>query len=130
MDPKSKSFKELQAKWYGKLKAKGFDDIERPDGQLAAWASRSKPNDRDVGLREAKEEYYRLAGHFAYDYKFETSKDRYLWLKHSEGVSIRNIVILLGKKGIKTNKRAVDEAIRKYRQLMFKGRWGEDIENE
>lgn len=121
MDPKSKAFIELRKKWYERLRTKGFDDIEQEDGRLKVWSTSRESSEDGKGLREAKEEYYRLAGQFSYDYNFACTRDRIVWLRHAEGISIRNIVILLAKKGIKTNRRTVHETIDKLRAIMLKG---------
>jgi len=100
---KKQPFKKLQNEWYKKLKDSGFEDIETPGGFLKGLSSSSgKPSNKEGyswGERElynkSKEEYYRLAGHFLHDYKFESNIEKFIWELHSNGVSVRSIVSVL-----------------------------------
>ncbi len=67
---------------------------------------------------ENKEEYYRMAGHFLHDHKFESTSDKIIWRLHSEGVSIVDIVYYLKSKKFKTYKRKVHETIQKLAEEM------------
>lgn len=126
MDPKSKAFKELEKKWYTKLEKSGFKDIEQPDGNLKVWASSACKNYAEPNVRAAKEEYYRMAGQFLYDYKFTSAIDKFAWKHHANGVSIRSIVGLLAKKGIKSNKRTIHEKLQRLAKEMLKGSGSHD----
>lgn len=117
MTRNTKEFKALKAKWDKKLVDSGFEDIEQEDGNLKFWAAHSYIKRHDQIKIEAKEEYYRLAGHFLFDYKFETLKEKEIWQLHSEGVPFRDISIILNKKNVKTNKDSVNKVVA---QLMAK----------
>ncbi len=57
---KKKSFKELEAEWYGRLKKEGFEDIEntsRPDRPLKEWHSRIFKSDAAQVRRARYEDY-------------------------------------------------------------------------
>lgn len=103
------SLKELQKVWYQKLKDEGFKDIEQEgkNGFLKEWSRKFRipygsqvakgyTTEDKIRDNEVKETYYRLAGHFLYDYKFKTETLRNIWELHSEGVSYRNIAKILG----------------------------------
>lgn len=87
-----KELKQLTAKWYGKLKKTGFQDIESPNDPevLSRWAY-DLSRERTVNRFESTQEYYRLAGHFLYDYKFESKRDQLFWKLHSEGKTCKQI---------------------------------------
>lgn len=103
MNPKSKEFKKLQETWYAKLRLKDpeFKDIEQNEHSLrlfhATYFSDSRRNDPNVVA--AKMEYYRLAGHFLYDHKFDSTLEKTIWQMHSDGKSIRTIEKVLKAKG-------------------------------
>lgn len=119
MNSRDKKFLALQAKWDKKLKDSGFEDIEQRDGNLKRWSL-----DKTVFQRErdsAKEEYYRLAGHFLYDHEFESEKDRKVWELHAEGNSLNTIIHKLRELGVKTAYREEPHAIvRKLSEIMSK----------
>lgn len=122
MDRNSKAFKALEAKWYDKLKASGFEDAENSQG-LKRYSTTIEANDKDPDLRGAKQEYYRMAGQFYYDYKFGCARDKIAWWHHAQGVSIRDIVGILAKKGIKTKKSALHQVIQALGEEMMKGNY-------
>lgn len=105
------TFKQLQAEWYQKIANSGFQEIEQPDGNLKLWASTFFKVRYQENVFRAKEEYYRLAGQFLNDYKFESKFEHRVWELHTEGVSIRNITLIMKKQGFKTYKRMVHETI-------------------
>lgn len=100
---KSKEFKDLQSKWYSKLKKSGFDDIEVGEKRLrfvgSSWHSEYRRYNKDK--IEAKENYYRLAGQFTYDNVFKDELEKHIWRLHAEGFSIREIAKILKKKTYK-----------------------------
>ena len=117
----SKEFLKLQDKWYKKLEKSGFEDAEKK-GYLK-WSfsqNMTRTSERDkVSVHENKEEYYRLAGHFLYDYKFENKKHEHIWQFHSEGKTLEEIQILLKKYRIKLAITQIKNAIHKMRDEMF-----------
>lgn len=110
----NKEFKKLESIWYAKAARSGFRDIENKSGRM----------DTDKALNnivtkytqttyKAKEDYYRLAGQFLNDYAFKTKLERLVWEMHSEGVSIRNIVLAAKRKGFKAYRRKIHELLQK-----------------
>lgn len=98
MDFNSKEFKDLQKKWYKKAEDSGFDDIEQEDGNLKRWDSYVFQRKYNKEQAEAKESYYRSAGKFLYDYKFEKKSQREIWRLHAEGLSFEKILKVLKKR--------------------------------
>lgn len=95
---KTQEFIKLQAKWYRRLEASGFDDIEstgdngEPLEKLKPDAIRTSMNARmSLASFQAKEEYYRLAGQFLYSHRFKSKFERAVWEKHANGVTYKKI---------------------------------------
>lgn len=94
---KTKKFESLKTQWYKKLKKEGFKDIENPKGNLikfesTIWKSTKFHKTADsMMLRQARESYFRLAGHFLYDHEFETSTDKAIWTMHANGKTLDHI---------------------------------------
>src|SRR5271166_5977613 len=125
MDPNSKAFKELQAKWYKKLEKEGFEEIEQEDGNLKHWSSRvfaAKFNgvffEDKKSYYESVETYYRTAGHFLNEYDFKSDKDRLIWELHSEGFSVREIVLTMKKKNFKVTTKKVYNVVKNLAKIM------------
>lgn len=116
----TKEFLKLQAEWDKKLKDSGFNDAEQRDGNLKTWSSLfTRQTTADISM-EAKQEYYRAAGHFLYSHQF-TAFERKIWELHVEGISIRDIVITLKScSNIDTYKRQVHETVQRLAKLMMK----------
>lgn len=95
----SDSFTKLKAIWDKKLKNSGFRDIEYKDGSL----ERGAPNlSKQAPVQvEAIEAYYTMARHFILEYDFESELEKTIWCYHSEGLSYRDIAILLKKVKVK-----------------------------
>lgn len=109
MKTKSKEFNDLQAKWYKKLKDSGFEDAEQDPETLKQWTrSKFAPQQNNgaaldvvMAKNRSKQEYYRLAGHFLYDFNFTSELHRLIWELHSDGLSHRDISDKLKENGIK-----------------------------
>lgn len=125
MDKDSKEFKRLEKLWYKKLEKSGFEDLERGSG------SQDKPlrsvsadefnlflNRTQHGGFHFKQEYYRIAGHFLHDNRFESKFDKKVWSLHAQGISIRKIVKILKLEKIATYRKEVDETIRRLANKM------------
>lgn len=90
---KTKQFKKLQKHWYGRLAKEGFDDIERNDNSnLKTDALTNVLHLYSVDQFNIKEDYYRLAGQFLHEHKFDSDLERTIWYMHSEGISVVNII--------------------------------------
>ena len=129
MKPQSQQLKKLQKTWYAKLKKLGFDDIEQSNGKLKEWSTSrflpSRNNDlssEQIALaNQAKEQYYRIAGQFLYDHKFDNKIEKFIWEKHAEGNSFVTISMMLKEKGVKLRATAVDTRINKLKAIMLAG---------
>lgn len=98
MDRNSKEFKKLQETWDNKLKRSGFQDIEQRDGHLKTWSTQFVLDHSDSQI-EAKQEYYRAAGHFLHEYKFTHPAERRIWELHCAGISkVATVAILESEK--------------------------------
>lgn len=119
MQQKNKAFTALQIIWYEKLKQKGFVDIEESTSDnLKSWASRYAL--KDPTRFEAHQTYYVLAGQFLHSYDFPNAHKRRIWALHSEGKTVRQISILLRKKGYASSgKSNIDNIIRTLEIAMF-----------
>jgi hypothetical protein len=119
VDRHSKEFKQLQAKWYGKLKKAKFDDIEENEDTLKEWASNTFRNKFDATKYQARLNYYRLAGHFLHEYEFDSDKERAIWELHAEGLSRPKVLKQLKSRNFKTYSRQVQEIIEKLEKEMI-----------
>lgn len=86
--------KQLTALWYKKLAKSGFEDIEDTNSQnemLKDWHSLKFLGPHKKGRFEAQKRYYELACQFLHDHYFETSREKAIWAKHTDGQTIREI---------------------------------------
>lgn len=121
--PRKDDYDSLKKTWYAKLKDEGFEDIEQDEDTIKWYSeSRVKQSYRNQGLHgiQSLQEYFRLAGHFAHDYKFETPLDQIIWDYHAEGVSVRETQRLLKSRGYHMAVMTVHNAIRRLREVMFR----------
>ncbi len=138
MTKQQQQLKKLQKIWYAKLKKLEFDDIEETDiDSLKNWTSSRNYKGAQEGelygsrtvVREAKEEYYRMAGHFTHEYKFSNENEKNIWILHSEGLSLRDIAAKIESKKYKANKDTIGKIIGLLVVEMFK-RYRNNVEQE
>lgn len=128
MDPKDPKFKELQEKWYAKLKRKGFEDIEYDEKNLKQFSGKTSIDDE---FGRSKLERWSQWGklptigeHWKYEYSsecraflqthvFKNKTEYKMFEMHSEGFGVRVIA-----KKLKTYRRKVDEKIRELVRIM------------
>jgi hypothetical protein len=121
-NPKDKSFKKLQDKWYAKLKKSGFKDIEHDEDTLTEYSSvYFKKHTYDEMVE--KQRYHDMANSFLEQYKFETEKDKLIWDYHTNGLSVRDIADLLKKVKLRANRNSVAQDIRRLKAKMFDMLW-------
>lgn len=92
----SDQFKRLQAHWYAKLRASGFDDIEDAKGDIRLAHQLVRTNDErhpfsyTVSVLDNTRRYYELAEHLA---ESLTRRDprRKVWILHAQGYSDREL---------------------------------------
>lgn len=90
----SKAFKTLQNKWYKKLKAKGFKDIETNNDyeSLKTWDAHWFASRQPSNLYFfSKQEYFYLAEHFLNSHTFKNKTEKKTWAFHVQGLSLREI---------------------------------------
>lgn len=121
---KTDDFKKLNNAWKKKLKQSGFSDIEYDENHLLSFAS--EPFMERPFWDQSKAEYYRFAGQFFHDHSFASVFDKFVWEKHAEGLSIREIILLAkktkfdrkDKPKFSINSHNVHVIIKKHRDLM------------
>lgn len=103
------SLSKLKSEWDKKLADSGFKDIEDNTGRLKNSVSsrylETKNNGKQIEAivldYSIKEQYYRMASAFLYDYFWTSHLDKLLWWYHSEGLSIADINDIMDDLGIK-----------------------------
>ena len=115
---KQLSLKELQDKWYTKLKKDGFEDIESDEDNLKVWSSVLFAR-HSIEQIQAKQAYYTMATNFLEDYKFKTRREEIIWTYHSEGISYRDISKLLKRVRVKLSHTAVQNIVHKLQAAMY-----------
>lgn len=114
--PKTKLQKQTDV-WYKKLKDKGFDDIEYPNGSIRSCLPQG--GHKDPELQGIIQEYYYMATHFLNDHKFLNELDQVIWTYHTEGISPRNIEKLLKKVKVgKLKRTAIYDTIERLEIIM------------
>lgn len=95
---KTKEFRELQKKYYEKLKDEGFSDIENVErDMLNQWHSQYfQIRHRPSAYREISD-YYRAANSMLSQYSFQSEIDKRIWELHTTGQAIRKISAELGQ---------------------------------
>lgn len=104
---KTKEFLELKKKWDEKLKSSGLENIEQEDGNLKKWSNSFYSEESSEIVRQAKEEYYRLATQVLHSYPFKKTTHQFIWEQHSNGVSVRDIAKALRKRRLPWDKNKV-----------------------
>lgn len=113
--------KKLQTSWYKKLENEGFEDIEQDEDNLKLWSIEFFRTRYNKSLYEAKEEYYRLAGSFLYEYSFKDATDKFIWKLHAQAISTRDIEEKLKATPHKHIKKdAINDIVRKLAKEMIK----------
>lgn len=88
------TLKELQKKWYDKLRRSGFEDIENSRGELIDHQSVHDFSQR-IGFRvefwENVRDYYIWAEHMILLGTFKSKMDKKIWTLHAHGQSSRDI---------------------------------------
>lgn len=106
----------LRREWYSKLKAAGFQDIETGDEHSGLLKTDKRFQDGHESADEAQAEYYRLAGVFLHDHRWQTTRDRDVWAAHAAGVPMREIA-----KRCRTYVRLVHATVGRLRAIMLAG---------
>lgn len=104
----TKKFKELQRRWYDKLAASGFHDIERNE-------THQHTDTASFQDQEAIEEFYTKAADHLWSYAFLNLAEKAIWFLYANGNSIRNIA-----KGLGYTRSKVGWIIEKHTQIVMK----------
>ena len=115
----SNNFKQLKDEWYKKLADSGFKDIEQDEYHLKSWSYKFGRPDQSEQQRDAKFVYYNLAESFLNTHKFTRVLDKTIWEYHVNGVSARDISIILKKSDVKMSKSGVWKIINRLRDRLF-----------
>lgn len=119
----TKNYETLKSEWYAKLKKAGFDDIEAADGNLKVWHHARFRATQPLTTIAAKTEYYRHAGHFLHEYKFENAVHKKMWGYHAEGLSSNAISKLLSSSKVTYPRHKVRDVIAKLANIMRSTPW-------
>ena len=118
MNPKD-NFKELQKQWYKKLKDEGFQDIEASNAEMFPRPGRSHVSDDSPDKILAIMEYYSMARSFLIDHEFKSEKHKTIWEYHSEGMSVREISLVMKPLELPgTDKSTIHQTIKSLEKLM------------
>lgn len=101
-------FKKLQKRWYDKLAASGFNDIEEHPQTIHDETA-------NFNDREAVEAYFRLASQYLYSTDFKSLLDKAIWFLYTEGYSLRGIA-----KGLELSRPRVTRIVEQHSRLMRK----------
>lgn len=115
-------YEKLRDKWYTKLKKDGFEDIEQDPDTLKGYSSIFAYKHTHEEIVE-KQRYNDMANAFLEQYKFDSTRDRVVWEYHTNGISARDITLLLKKVKIKTNKTTINQVINRLKVKMFDMLW-------
>lgn len=123
------SFKTLQREWYSRLRAEGFNDIEKnslPEPSLRRWDSQWFKFFYSGDYIQEKQDYYYYGFQFLHAHTFKNHVEHRIWQLHIEGQSCRDISCLLEKEGVKFNKDKVNSVVRTLRSNMLPSHKEED----
>lgn len=94
--PGSAEFKQLEAKWYAKIEAAGFDDLERtvrPDGSKGTNADYLKGSAaRGRTWSPERAQFYRLLQNYITHHQFASMQDRWVMHRMNDGGTYREIL--------------------------------------
>jgi hypothetical protein len=95
LKPESKEFKDLQAKWYKRLEADGFEDLEWSDaktgkGQNTGYLKHPTPK-LDSTQAAASELYYSMCRNYVTHNPPRDPYERLVFVLYSEGIPYREI---------------------------------------
>ena len=111
-------FKSLQLEWYGRLKASGFNDIEKFSGGelILAQSANYAVKTLDALTRYMRSEYFTSLGHAANNEQtlWRNEIDKYILIRYCEGARIKDIVNELIALKTPRNRKSVRIIIRRY----------------
>ena len=126
-------YKALQRKWYKKLKDQGFKDLEfNETSPYLADNTYKQELQAKRGQSTRLAEYFRLAGGWYWHGEWDSELERWLWLKHCEGLSCRETAAALKKKKNFEHPEYVliSKLLKKARARMLASKWFLEQDNE
>lgn len=123
-------YEKLRDKWYSKLRKEElkkpeedrYVDIEQDPDTLKGYSSVFAYKHTHEEIVE-KQRYNDMVNAFLEQYKFDSTRDRVVWEYHTNGISARDITLLLKKVKIKTNKTTINQVINRLKVKMFDMLW-------
>ena len=90
---KTREFSKLQKDWYKKLKKEGFKDIESGIPETPYLADHHiKTTEKMVrAYRDLAVEWHAIASGYYWVAEFDRPLDKYIWKKHLEGLTLKQI---------------------------------------
>ena len=88
-----KPSKALIDKWYDKLEAAGFEDIEERHSPREMLKRKHNHDFKKIepDMYEAKRFYFQEAADMLNWHKFRNARERKIWALHAEGLSVREV---------------------------------------
>lgn len=118
---RTKNFKNTYKEWNRKLQLSGFKDIEaelKGDRVLRQRATNCYRQATQLE-RESRLEYFCFVGHLVHTTIFESELEKDVMFKHSEGLTIKEIVDDIKHKGISRDRKTIRYIIRRWQM-----KWG------
>lgn len=114
-------FKQLQRKWYNKLKDSGFEDIEdtnSPKELLKSWHDIYFHKRHTFVSFRALQIYYQNCRSFLNTHPFQSHTERMIWQMHTDGYALRQISIQMKALAYKANKDTIGKIINRLKAEM------------
>ena len=113
-------FKKLKARWYQKLAASGFTDLEDDNGRLELDRHPDHGFAKRIGYRQDllddRAKYFAWASQMLHETRFKNPKPRRIWALHAEGKTSREIQAVTG-----TDQTCVCRMIKRIKKYLGKG---------
>jgi hypothetical protein len=118
----SKEFQSLKDKWYLKLEQSGFQDIEFYNGEgMLRYDGYYFQDEYTPDQFLEKKKYFEQAKELLQRDIFLNKIERSIWELHSNGCSIKNIIVTLRKMGISPLcKDSVEKVLKEFKRFLFK----------
>lgn len=118
---RTKGFKSLSKKWNKVLEDNGFEDAEIELKEDRVLKQRSTNSYRQASQleRDSRLEYYCFLGHLANNTVFPNELEKFVMIKHAEGLTIKEILDEISLRGIKKHRRTIGYIIRRWQM-----KWG------
>lgn len=111
-------FKAERKKWYARLDAEGFEDIEKgeTDTVIRPQIIKVQKSQYDGG-----NSYYELCQNILREFRFKKEIHRVIFSQHTEGRSEREIVNTLANQGLRFSQKGINLLINRVKEQYLKG---------